>query len=41
MLETLGYKVMRFNNLELFRNPEATVAKIRDAVNSLTPRIAS
>jgi len=41
MLEALGYHVIRFNNLELFRNPNAVVLKIRDALNSLSPRIAT
>src|SRR3954466_16177799 len=34
MIETLGCTVIRFTNLELFRNPSAVVARIRDAVNS-------
>jgi very-short-patch-repair endonuclease len=41
MLETLGYTVIRFTNLELFRNPSAVVAQITDAVNSVSPRHAS
>jgi very-short-patch-repair endonuclease len=39
ILEALGYRVIRFTNLELFRNQSAVVAKIRDAVNSEPPRI--
>jgi very-short-patch-repair endonuclease len=39
LMEALGYRVLRFTNLELFRNPSAVVAKIRDAVNSDSPRI--
>jgi len=37
ILETLGYRVLRFTNLELFRNPGAVIDKIRDAVNSDSP----
>ena len=41
ILEELGYTVLRFTNLELFRNPDAAVTRIHDAVNSLSPRMAN
>jgi very-short-patch-repair endonuclease len=41
ILEALGYRVLRFTNLDLFRNPSAVVERIRDAVNSVSPRICT
>src|SRR5204862_7488798 len=37
MIETVGYAVVRFANVELFRIPRAVVARIGDAVDSGSP----